>query len=58
MPRRVTQSWYATVTRALVKDMHTLFMYEESLENGPMFGLVSQDLTIIKPDGLPGTLNN
>ncbi|CAD7084297.1 unnamed protein product [Hermetia illucens] len=50
MPRRVTQSWYATVQRALVKDINTLFTYEESAEDGQMFGLVSTDLTQIKPN--------
>lgn len=54
MPRRVTQSWYATIQRALAKDTHTLFTYEESSENGPMFGLKTNDLTLIKPEGQPG----
>lgn len=49
MPRRVTQSWYSTVQRALVKDVQTLFTFEET-ENGPMFGLVAKDLTSIKPE--------
>lgn len=51
MPRRVTQSWYSTVQRALLKDVQVLFTFEET-ENGPMFGLMSQDLTTIKPEGL------
>lgn len=50
MPRRVTQSWYATVQRALVKDIHTTFSYEETEDKGQMFGLVSMDLTEIKPN--------
>lgn len=51
MPRRVTQSWYSTVQRALLKDTQVLFTFEET-ENGPMFGLMSQDLTTIKPEGI------
>lgn len=50
MPRRVTQSWYATIQRALVKDIHVLFSFEEGLENGPMFGLINNDLLEIKPN--------
>lgn len=50
MPRRVTQSWYSTVQRALVKDINTLFIYEETTENGQMFGLVNTNLTHIKPN--------
>ncbi|GJQ74715.1 putative zinc ion binding protein [Trypoxylus dichotomus] len=48
--RRVTQSWHATVHKALVKDMHTLFMYEEHSVEGLMYGLVCSDLTQIKPN--------
>ncbi|XP_017486461.1 PREDICTED: set1/Ash2 histone methyltransferase complex subunit ASH2 isoform X3 [Rhagoletis zephyria] len=50
MPRRVTQSWYSTVQRSLVKDVSTLFTYEENSEFGTMFGLVTQDLAQIKPN--------
>lgn len=50
MPRRVTQSWHATVQRALVKDIHVLFIYEESASDGQMYGLLNQDLTLIKPN--------
>lgn len=50
MPRRVTQSWYSTVQRALVKDIGALFTFEETLENGQTFGLVSTNLTHIKPN--------
>ncbi|XP_077288858.1 set1/Ash2 histone methyltransferase complex subunit ash2 isoform X2 [Arctopsyche grandis] len=50
MPRRVTQSWYATVQRALIKDIHSLFTYEETEEGGQMFGLVSSDITNIRPN--------
>lgn len=50
MPRRVTLSWYSTVQRALIKDIHILFLYEEDPLNGPMFGLVCTDLTVIKPN--------
>ncbi|KAL9899009.1 set1/Ash2 histone methyltransferase complex subunit ash2 isoform 1-T1 [Glossina fuscipes fuscipes] len=50
MPRRVTQSWYSTVQRSLLKDVKTLFTYEENADDGLMFGLVSQDLRQIKPN--------
>ncbi|XP_037868744.1 set1/Ash2 histone methyltransferase complex subunit ASH2 isoform X1 [Bombyx mori] len=50
MPRRVTQSWYATVQRALIKDIQVLFTYEEDSSDGPMFGLCNAELTIIKPN--------
>lgn len=33
-----------------MKDINTLFTYEESAEDGQMFGLVSTDLTQIKPN--------
>ncbi|XP_046806681.1 set1/Ash2 histone methyltransferase complex subunit ASH2 isoform X3 [Lucilia cuprina] len=49
MPRRVTQSWYTTVQRSLLKDVQITFTYEEHPENGAMFGLLSTDLTHIKP---------
>ncbi|XP_037978109.2 set1/Ash2 histone methyltransferase complex subunit ASH2 isoform X1 [Plutella xylostella] len=50
MPRRVTQSWYATVQRALIKDIQVLFIYEEDALLGPVFGLYNVDLTAIKPN--------
>lgn len=50
MPRRVTQSWHATVQRALLKDIHVLFIYEENNNEGQMYGLLTQDLTQIKPN--------
>ncbi|RVE50483.1 hypothetical protein evm_004908 [Chilo suppressalis] len=50
MPRRVTQSWYATVQRALIKDIQVLFTYEEDPSVGPMFGLFNMELTSIKPN--------
>lgn len=50
MPRRVTQSWHATVQRALVKDIHVLFIYEDSSSDGQMYGLLNSDLTQIKPN--------
>ncbi|CAH0725348.1 unnamed protein product, partial [Brenthis ino] len=50
MPRRVTQSWYATVQRALIKDIQVLFTYEEDPNQGPMFGLFNMELTNIKPN--------
>lgn len=49
MPRRVTQSWYTTVQRSLTKDVQTLFTFEET-ENGPMFGLMTNELTSIRPE--------
>lgn len=49
MPRRVTQSWYSTVQRSLLKDVQITFTYEEHSENGAMFGLVTSDLCQIKP---------
>lgn len=50
MPRRLTQSWYSTVQRSLVKDVNTLFVYEEHVEQGAMYGLFHQDLRLIKPN--------
>jgi len=50
MPRRLTQSWYSTVQRSLVKDVNTLFTYEEHVEHGAMYGLSNQDLRMIKPN--------
>lgn len=50
MPRRLTQSWYSTVQRSLVKDVNTLFTYEEHSEHGSMYGLFNQDLRQIKPN--------
>lgn len=50
MPRRLTQSWYSTVQRSLVKDINTLFVYEEHVELGAMYGLFHQDLRLIKPN--------
>lgn len=47
---RVTQSWYATVQRALIKDIQVLFTYEEDPNQGPMFGLFNMELTNIKPN--------
>lgn len=48
--RRVTQSWHATVYRALVKDIHILFVFEENPVDGQMYGLLCSDLTQIKPN--------
>lgn len=50
MPRRLTQSWYSTVQRSLVKDINTLFVYEEHGDQGAMYGLFHQDLRLIKPN--------
>lgn len=62
MPRRITQSWYATVQKTLLKDINAVFSYEDNIEDGQMYGLVNFDLTHIKPnydaqtvkDGLAG----
>ncbi|XP_044263008.1 set1/Ash2 histone methyltransferase complex subunit ASH2 isoform X1 [Tribolium madens] len=48
--RRVTQSWHSTVHKALIKDIHVLFIFEESPINGQMYGLINTDLTQIKPN--------
>ncbi|XP_063703607.1 set1/Ash2 histone methyltransferase complex subunit ASH2 [Culicoides brevitarsis] len=50
MPRRITQSWYATVQKTLLKDVNVVFSYEENSEDGQMYGLVNVDLTHIKPN--------
>ncbi|KAL1506408.1 hypothetical protein ABEB36_005778 [Hypothenemus hampei] len=47
--RRVTQSWHATVTKALIKDIHVLFVFEDK-GDGQMYGLLNTDLTSIKPN--------
>lgn len=39
-----------TVQRTLVKDIHTSFSYEETADRGQMYGLISLDLTQIKPN--------
>lgn len=49
MPRRVTQSWYSTVQRSLLKDIQITFTYEEHSDHGAMFGLLASDLTQIRP---------
>ncbi|KAL3276502.1 hypothetical protein HHI36_011882 [Cryptolaemus montrouzieri] len=48
--RRVTQSWHLTVHKALLKDIHILFIFEDSLEDGQMYGLSDSDLTHIRPN--------
>lgn len=48
--RRVTQSWHITVTKALIKDIHILYIFEESPTDGHMYGLINTDLTHIKPN--------
>lgn len=48
--RRVTQSWHVTVTKALIKDIHILFVFEDNFTEGNMYGLVNTDLTQIKPN--------
>lgn len=49
MPRRVTQSWYSTVQKTLLKD-NAVFTFEDGSDNQQMFGLVTNDLTQIKPN--------
>lgn len=41
---------HLTVQRTLVKDIHTAFSYEETADKGQMYGLISLDLTQIKPN--------
>ncbi|XP_033298538.1 set1/Ash2 histone methyltransferase complex subunit ASH2 isoform X1 [Bombus bifarius] len=50
MPRRVTQSWHATIHRALLKDVGTLFTIDENSSDGQLFGLICSDLQMIKPN--------
>ncbi|XP_018314411.1 set1/Ash2 histone methyltransferase complex subunit ASH2 isoform X1 [Mycetomoellerius zeteki] len=50
MPRRATQSWHATIHRALLKDIGTLFTMDETSSEGQLFGLASSELTSIKPN--------
>ncbi|XP_031619371.1 set1/Ash2 histone methyltransferase complex subunit ASH2 isoform X1 [Contarinia nasturtii] len=49
MPRRVTQSWYSTVQKTLLKE-NAVFIFEDGLDGQQMFGLVTKDLTQIKPN--------
>nr|CAH7765623.1 unnamed protein product [Callosobruchus chinensis] len=48
--RRVTTSWHVTVTKALIKDIHILFVFEDHPSDGHMYGLINSDLTHIKPN--------
>lgn len=48
--RRVTQSWHMTVTKALIKDIHTIFIFEDHPTEGHMYALLNPDLTQIKPN--------
>ncbi|KAK9507533.1 hypothetical protein O3M35_007369 [Rhynocoris fuscipes] len=48
--RRVKQSMYSSVLRALVKETNVSFAYEDSPEEGPVYSLMQQDLTQIKPN--------
>ncbi|KAK9884606.1 hypothetical protein WA026_007446 [Henosepilachna vigintioctopunctata] len=48
--RRVTQSWHLTVQKALVKDLHILFVFDETSVENPMYGLIDSDLTHIRPN--------
>ncbi|XP_055381208.1 set1/Ash2 histone methyltransferase complex subunit ASH2 isoform X2 [Condylostylus longicornis] len=48
IPRRITQSWYATVQRALLKEVNTTFTYEETITD-MKYGLCV-DLSQIKPN--------
>lgn len=43
-------SRYVTVQKTLVKDVDTLFSYEETPDKGQMYGLLTMDLTQIKPN--------
>lgn len=48
--RRVTQSWHVTVSKALIKDIHIIFVFEDHATEGHMYGLLNLDLTNIKPN--------
>ncbi|CAH1176830.1 unnamed protein product [Phaedon cochleariae] len=48
--RRVTQSWHITVTKALIKDIHILFIFEDSGASGHSYGLLNPDVSQIKPN--------
>lgn len=48
--RRVTQSWHVTVTKALIKDIHVIFVFEDHPNDGHMYGLLNFDLMQIKPN--------
>ncbi|XP_043481338.1 set1/Ash2 histone methyltransferase complex subunit ASH2 [Leptopilina heterotoma] len=50
MPRRVTQSWHATIHKALLKDVGTLFTMDENNTDGQLFGLITPDLLLVKPN--------
>ncbi|XP_075217314.1 set1/Ash2 histone methyltransferase complex subunit ash2 isoform X2 [Lycorma delicatula] len=50
IPRRVTQSWHATVLRTLIKETNVLFTCDDSGPEGPMYSLTAPDLTQIKPN--------
>lgn len=47
--RRVTQSWHSTVTKTLIKDIHILFVFEDS-PDGQFYGLTNTDLTHVRPN--------
>ena len=51
MPRRATQSWHTTVTKALSKDQGKHFYVDEIQDdpNSPYYGLKSLDITQIRP---------
>ncbi|XP_045467544.1 set1/Ash2 histone methyltransferase complex subunit ASH2 [Harmonia axyridis] len=48
--RRVTQSWHLTVQKALMKEIHILFVFEENNDEGHMYGLIDSNLTHIRPN--------
>lgn len=50
--RRITQSWYSTVQRALAKEIQVLFTYEDrgTAMEGHMYGLLDSELTHIRPN--------
>ncbi|KAG7153344.1 Set1/Ash2 histone methyltransferase complex subunit ASH2-like [Homarus americanus] len=53
--RRSTQSWHTTLQRMLMKEVDAYFTVEETGESGeptqhhPFFGLLTSDLTLIRP---------
>lgn len=49
LPRLQTQSWHASVSESLTRNLTKLFIYEENAVLGPCYGLVHQDLGVIQP---------
>lgn len=48
--KRVKQSMYSSVLRALVKETNVSFAHEDHPEEGALYSLIQQDLTQIKPN--------